>query len=196
MAEYSAKWKKSFEKKFSKALSQIRELEQEYKEMVETNPDEWDLNYLYVDNGTLEYDSPSDLTIYHYDGAEEGSKEYVEIGVSGSKASSYAFKFYSLQELIDFRNKLIESIDKFGRVPEETKNVISDDCEDEEGWEDNEETEYTIQASRTCVQSWTHTVMARSSCEAYRKVQEDPDGSTHDENDDLDQYGEIDYEII
>jgi len=49
MAEYSAKWKKSFEKKFSKALSQIRELEQEYKEMVETNPDEWDLNYLYVD---------------------------------------------------------------------------------------------------------------------------------------------------
>ena len=38
--------------------------------------------------------------------------------------------------------------------------------------------------------------MARSSFEAYRKVQEDPDGSTHDENDDLDQYGEIDYEII
>lgn len=196
MPEYSKKWKSSFEKKFSKALNQVRELEQELKEMKETNPEEWELSYLYIDNGTLEYDNPSDLSIYHYDGAEEGSKEYVEIGMNGSPASSYSFKFYSLKELIDFRNKLIESIDKFGRIEEEVKNVISDDCEDEEGWEDNEESEYTIQASRTCVQSWTHTVMARSSCEAYRKVQEDPDGSTHDENDDYDQYGEIDFEII
>ena len=196
MPEYSKKWKSSFEKKFSKALNQVRELEQEYKEMQESNPDEWNLNYLYVDNGTLEYDNPSDLSIYHYDGAEEGSKEYVEIGVNGSRASTYSFKFYSLQELIEFRNKLMESIDKFKRVEEEVKNVITDDCEDDEGWEDNEESEYTIQASRTCVQSWTHTVMARSSCEAYRKVQEDLDGSTNDENDDLDQYGEIDYEII
>lgn len=196
MAEYSKKWKTSFEKKFSKALNQVRELEKEYEEMRESNPDEWDLSYVFVDNGTLEYDNPYDLSIYHYDGAEEGSKEYVEIGVNGSRASTYSFKFYSLQELIEFRNKLMESIDKFGRVESEVKNIITDDCEDEEGWEDNEEQEYTIQASRTCVQSWTHTVMARSSCEAYRKVQEDPDGSTHDENDDLDQYGEIDYEII
>ena len=196
MAQYSKKWKTSFEKKFSKALNQVRELEKEYQEMKDSNPDEWDLSYLYVEDGTLEYDNPSDLSIYHYDGAEEGSKEYVEIGVNGSRASTYSFKFYSLKELIEFRNSLMEAIDKFGRVEEEVKNVVNDDCEDEEGWEDNEETEYTIQASRTCVQSWTHTVMARSSCEAYRKVQEDPDGSTHDENDDLDQYGEIDYEII
>lgn len=196
MTEYSKKWKSAFEKKFSKALNQVRELEKEYKEMVESNPDEWDLGYLYIDNSTLEYDNASNLTVYHYDGAEEGSKEYIEIGVDGSKASSYSFKFYSLKDLIEFRNKLMEGIDKFGRVEEDVKNIISDDCEDEEGWEDNEEEEYTIQASRTCVQSWTHTVMARSSCEAYRKVQEDPDGSTHDENDDLDQYGDIDYEII
>ncbi len=196
MAEYTEKWKKSFEKKFSKALNQIRELEAEYKEMVETNPDEWDLNYLYVDNGTLEYDNAANLSVYHYDGAEEGSKEYIEIGMDGSKASSYSFKFYSLKELIEFRNKLTEAIDNFKRVPEEVKDIVTDDCEDEEGWEDNEEEEYTIQASRTCVQTWTHTVMARSSCEAYRKVQEDPDGSTHDENDDYDQYGNIDYEII
>ena len=196
MAEYTEKWKKSFEKKFSKALNQIRELEAEYKEMVETNPDEWDLNYLYVDNGTLEYDNAANLSVYHYDGAEEGSKEYIEIGMDGSKASSYSFKFYSLKELIEFRNKLTEAIDNFKRVPEEVKDIVTDDCEDEEGWEDNEEEEYTIQASRTCVQTWTHTVMARSSCEAYRKVQEDLDGSTHDENDDYDQYGEIDYEII
>ncbi len=31
----------------------------------------------------------------------------------------------------------MESIDKFGRVPEETKNSIDDDCEDEEGWDEN-----------------------------------------------------------
>ena len=164
--------------------------------MQESNPDEWNLNYLYVDNGTLEYDNPSDLSIYHYDGAEEGSKEYIEIGVNGSRASTYSFKFYSLSELIEFRNNLMNSIDKFKRVESEVKNIITDDCEDEEGWEDNEEQEYTIQASRTCVQTRTHTEMARTSSEAYRKVQEDPDGSTHDENDDLDQYGEIDYDII
>jgi len=196
MAEYSKKWKSSFEKKFSKALNQIRELEKEYNEMKESNPDEWDLNYLHVENSTLEYDNASNLSIYHYDGAEEGTKEYVEIGMDGSPASSYSFKIHSLKELIEFRNKLMEAIDKFGRVEEDVKNIVTDDCEDEEGWEDNEETEYTIQASRTCVQTWTHTVMARSSCEAYRKVQEDPDGSTHDENDDYDQYGDIDYEII
>ena len=196
MAEYSKKWKSSFEKKFSKALNQIRELETEYKEMVESNPDEWDLNYLYIDGSTLEYDNASNLSVYHYDGAEEGSKEYIEIGMDGSKVSSYSFKFYSLKELIEFRNKLTSAIDDFKRFPEEVKDTVTDDCEDEEGWEDNEESEYTIQASRTCVQTWTHTVMARSSCEAYRKVQEDPDGSTHDENDDYDQYGEIDYEVI
>lgn len=197
MAEYSKKWKTSFEKKFSKALNQVRELEQEFKEMKESNPDEWELSYLYVDNSTLEYDNASDLSVYHYDGAEEGSKEYIEIGMNGSSVSSYSFKFYSLNELITFRNNLMEAMDKFKRPLEEVKNVITDDCEEEdENWEQNEEQEYTIQASRTCVQSWTHTVMARSSCEAYKKVQDDPDGSTHDENDDYDQYGEIDWEII
>ena len=63
MAEYSKKWKSSFEKKFSKALNQIRELEKEYNEMKESNPDEWDLNYLYVENSTLEYDNASNLSI-------------------------------------------------------------------------------------------------------------------------------------
>ena len=195
MAEFTDKWKKSFEKKYSKALSQIRDLEKEYQEMKDSNPDVWNLDYMYVDNSTLEFDNASGLSIYHWDGSD-GTKEYVEIGANGSPASSYAFKIYSLKDLIAFRNNLMESIDKFGRVPENVKNVVDDDCEDEEGWEENEETEYTIQASRSCVQTWTHTVMARSSCEAYRKLHEDIDGSTHDENDDYDQYGEIDWEII
>jgi hypothetical protein len=194
MAEFTDKWKKSFEKKYSKALSQIRDLEKEYQEMKDSNPDNWRLNYLYVNDSTLEFDNASGLSIYHSDGVD-GTKEFVEIGVNGSPASSYSFKIYSLKDLIAFRNSLMESIDKFCRVPAEVKNDVDDDCEDEEGWEENEETEYTIQASRSCVQTWTHTVMARSSCEAYRKLHED-DGSTHDENDDYDQYGEIDWEII
>ena len=196
MTEYSDKWKKSFEKKYSKALSQLRDLEKEYKEMKDSNPELWGLDYMYVDESTLEFDNASDLSIYHNDGSDEGTKEYVEIGVNGSPCSSYSFKIYSLKDLIAFRNSLMEAIDKFGRVPEQTKNVVDDDCEDDEGWEENEESEYTIQASRSCVQTWTHTVMARSACEAYRKVQEDMDGSTHDENDDYDQYGDIDWEII
>ena len=195
MAEYSDKWKKSFEKKYSKALTQLRDLEKEYKDMKDSNPDDWHLDYMYVDNSTLEFDNASGLSIYHWDGFD-GTKEFVEIGVNGSPCSSYSFKIYSLKDLIAFRNSLMESIDKFGRVPEVQKNSVSDDCEDEEGWEENEESEYTIQASRSCVQTWTHTVMARSACETYRKVQEDMDGSTHDENDDYDQYGEIDWEII
>ena len=87
-----------------------------------------------------------------------------------------------------------ESLEK-ETVP--VKETVDDDCEEEdENWEDNPYEEYTIQASRECVQTWTHTVQARSSCEAYRLVQEDTDGSTHDENDDYDNYGEISWEII
>ena len=195
MAEYSDKWKKSFDKKYSKTFSQLRDLEKEYKDMKDSNPDVWTLDYMYIKDPIMEFDNASNLSIYHWDGSDE-TKEYIEIGVDGSPCSSYSFKIYSLKDLIAFRNSLMESIDKFGRVPEVEKNSVSDDCEDEEGWEDNEESEYTIQASRSCVQTWTHTVMARSSCEAYRKVQEDMYGSTHDENDDYDQYGEIDWEII
>jgi ABC-type Zn uptake system ZnuABC Zn-binding protein ZnuA len=84
MAEYSKKWKTSFEKKFSKALNQVRELEKEYKEMVESNPDEWDLNWLFIDDATLEYDSASDLTVYHYDGEEEGTVPKLQVSHSNS----------------------------------------------------------------------------------------------------------------
>jgi hypothetical protein len=193
MAEFTKKWKTSFEKKYSKAVNTLRELEAELKEMKDSNPDLWyELNYFSIDEPTLEFNNAKNLGIYHSKETDE-TPEYIEIGVDGSEASSLAFKFYSLKELIQFRNKLTESIDEFKRPLEEEKELITDDCEEEEGWEDNEEQEYTIQASRTCVQSWTHTVMARSVCEAYRKAK---DGEGHDENDDLDQYGEIDWEDI
>ena len=104
----------------------------------------------------------------------------------------FGFNFSSFEELKRFRNDLIEQTDKFQR-PVDSKVLLDDECEEEEGWEDNEEQEYTIQCSRTCVESWTHTVMARTTCEAYRKAQE---GEGHDENNDYNDYGELDYESI
>ena len=104
----------------------------------------------------------------------------------------FSFDFSSYEQFKKFRNDVIEECDKYNRE-NVSVSIDTDECEDEEDWEDNEESEYTIQCSRTCVQTWTHTVMARSTCEAYRKAQE---GEGHDENDDYDDYGEIDYESI
>ena len=197
MAEYSKKWKSSFEKKFSKALNQVRELEKEYKEMQDSNPDEWELRYLSIDDATLEYDNGSNLNIYHYDGAEEGSSEYIEIGVNGSELSSYSFKFYDLKELIDFRNSLMSAIDKFKRVEEEPKVDYSsvDDCDDEE---DAEESDYEIKAERSLTESWTYTVKAKSACSAIKMLEEDPDqeGITHNDDSEYYDYGEVEYESI
>jgi hypothetical protein len=196
MAKFTKKWLKDFEKRMKNHFKELESLENEYQEMVDTNPDQWELNrWSPMEHHTFK--KSSGLGIYHNSNVPEG-EEYIEIGVSASSISGFAFPVYELKELIEFRNRLTEAIDAFERPIEKVKETInSDDCEDEEeGWEENEYSEYTIQASRTCVQTWTHTVQARSSCEAYRLVQEDDDGSTHDQNDDYDDYGEIDYEII
>ncbi len=195
MAKYTKKWQKDFEKRYSNVIKELRNLENEYKEMVDTNPDEWSLKYVSPDDNVITFERVEGSPTIYYNEKTEESEESIEVQF-GTGVGYFYFRMENFKDLIDTRNSLIEQLDKFARPVEEKKEFITDDCEDEEGWEDNEESEYTIQASRTCVQSWTHTVMARSSCEAYRKVQEDPDGSTHDENDDYDNYGEIDYEII
>ena len=51
-----------------------------------------------------------------------------------------------MEKLIELRNTLIEFTDKFSRTDEPVKTVDPNECEDEEGWEDNEEQEYTIQS--------------------------------------------------
>ena len=195
MPKFTKKWLKDFEKRMKNHFKELEDLENEYQEMVDSNPDEYQLTRYYnMEQHTFK--KSKGLGIYHNPKTDE-SEEYVEIGVDGSDISGFAFPIYDLKELIQFRNKLTDAIDAFERPIEKVKDIIDpNDCEDEEGWEDFEETEYTIQASRTCVQSWTHTVMARTECEAIRKIQDDSDGSTHDQNDDFDQYGEIDYEGI
>ncbi len=192
MAEYTEKWKKSFEKKYSKAIKELQSLEDEYREMVETNPNEW--ISMYPDESIVSFGALDGYWTSHYKKGEdeENPQEYVSLSLN-SKIGNFSFRIESLEQLIKLRNDLLELSDKFSRTEAPVKIVDPNECEDEEGWEDNEEQEYTIQCSRTCVQSWTHTVMARSTCEAYRKAQE---GEGHDENDDYDDYGDIDYDSI
>lgn len=197
MAKYTKKWDKEFTKRYSNAIQELQSLENEYKEMVDNNPDAW--ISVYPEYSTIEFGDNNGFYITHFKEGDLPNKtnEHVNVTIQ-SPNGMFGFDFVTLDSLIKFRNSLMVEIDKFQRPVEEVKNVISDDdCEDEEeGWEDNEYQEYTIQASRTCVESWTHTVQARCACEAYRLVQDDDDGSTHDDNNDYNDYGDIDYEMI
>lgn len=191
MAKYTKKWDKEFTKRYSNAIKELQDLENEYKQMVIDNPDAW--ISIYPDNSQIEFGECNGFYVSHAkeNQYEENPKEHINVTLK-SDNGLFSFDFSSYDEIKNLRNDIIDMFDKFQR-PVDTKVLLDDECEDEEGWEDNEEQEYTIQCSRTCVQTWTHTVMARSTCEAYRKAQ---DGEGHDENDDYDDYGDIDYESI
>jgi hypothetical protein len=192
MAKYTEKWKKEFTKKYSKAITELQSLENEYKQMVLDNPDSW--ISVYPDESNVDFGKCDGFYVsYHKeDSSEDNPKEHVSVSLK-SEIGMFSFYFDTFDQIKELRNGVIDALDKFNR-PVVERNLITDDCEEEdENWEDNEEQEYVIQCSRECVQSWTHTVMARSTCEAYRKAQE---GEGHDENDDFNQYGEIDYESI
>jgi hypothetical protein len=192
MPEFTEKWKKSFEKKYSKVIKELQSLENEYKEMVESNPNEW--ISIYPDESIVTFGQLDGYWASHWKAGEDEDNPQEHLSLSlNSKLGNFSFRIESLEQLIKLRNDLLEISDKFSRTEDPVKKIDPNECEDEEGWEDNEEVEYTIQCSRSCVQSWTHTVMARSTCEAIRKAQE---GEGHDENDDFDEYGDIDYESI
>lgn len=194
MAKYTKKWDKEFTKRYSNAIKELQDLENEYKQMVSDNPDAW--ISIYPDNSQIEFGECTGFYVSHAkeNEYEDNPKEHINVTLK-SDNGMFSFDFTSYEEIKNFRNDVIDAFDKFQR-PVDTKVILNDECEDEEGWEDNEEQEYTIQASRTCVETWTHTVMARSTCEAYRLVEEDDDGSTHDNNNDFTDYGDIDYESI
>jgi hypothetical protein len=191
MSKYTKKWDKEFTKKYSNAIKELQSLENEYKQMVIDNPDAW--ISLYPDETNVEFGENNGFFVAHYkeNESENSPKEHINVTLQ-SENGMFSFNFSSFEELKRFRNDVIEQTDKFQR-PVDTKVLLDDECEEEEGWESNEEEEYTIQCSRTCVESWTHTVMARTTCEAYRKAQE---GEGHDENNDYNDYGELDYESI
>ena len=191
MAKYTKKWDKEFTKRYSNAIKELQSLETEFNQMVNDNPDSWII--VFPEESTIEFGKNDGFYVIKSD---EDGVEKVNVTLK-SKTGMFGFDFTTFDELKSFRNEIIEATDKFNRPIEDKKVTLNDDCEEEdENWEENEYQEYTVQASRTCRQVWTHTVQARSYCEAYRLVNEDVDGSTRDDNDDYDDYGDIDYEII
>lgn len=194
MAKRTKKWEKDFEKRYSNAIKELQALENEYKQMQEENSDGYWMT-LYPNETQIEFGECNGYFVSYVkeNQYKEGEPEYVGITLR-SELGMFSFDFKTLEELKKFRNDVIEECDKMKRMDDSTSSIDPDECEeDDENWEDNEEQEYTIQCSRTCVQTWTHTVMARTTCEAYRMAQE---GEGHDENDDYDDYGDIDYESI
>ena len=192
MPKRTKKWEKDFEKRYSNAIKELQALENEYKQMRDDDANGYWMS-LYPDETQVEFGVCDGYYVSYVkeNQYQESGSEHVNITLK-SELGMFSFDFQSLEELKKFRNDVIEECDKMKRE-DVSVSIDTDECEDEEDWEDNEEQEYTIQCSRTCVQTWTHTVMARTTCEAYRKAQE---GEGHDENDDYDNYGEIDYESI
>jgi len=193
MPKRTKKWEKDFEKRYSNAIKELQSLESEYKKMQEDNSDSFWMS-LYPDETQIEFGECDGYYVSYTkeNQYKEGEPEHVNVTLK-SELGMFSFDFKSYDQLKQFRNDVIEEFDKMKRE-DSSVTINTEECEEEdENWEDNEETEYTIQCSRSCVQSWTHTVMARSVCEAYRKAQE---GEGHDENDDFDDYGDIDYELI
>jgi len=193
MPKRTKKWEKDFEKRYSNAIKELQSLESEYKKMQEDNSDSFWMS-LYPDETQIEFGECDGYYVSYTkeNQYKEGEPEHVNVTLK-SELGMFSFDFKSYDQLKRFRNDVIEEFDKMKRE-DSSVTINTEECEEEdENWVDNEEQEYTIQCSRSCVQSWTHTVMARSVCEAYRKAEE---GEGHDENDDFDDYGDIDYELI
>jgi hypothetical protein len=186
------KWESSFEKRYSKVIKELQELENEYK-MVKSSDENWPWYTLYPEDSLVDFGENYRHSVRYVreNQYQEDTPEHVEVTIN-SELGAFSFDFQA-DDLKKFRNSIIEEYDKMKRENSPAY-INTNECEEEdEDWENNEESEYTIQCSRTAVQTWTHTVMARSVCEAYRKAEE---GEGHDENDDFDDYGDIDYELI
>ncbi len=138
MAEYSEKWKKSFEKKYSKTIKELQSLENEYKEMVESNPNEW--ISIYPDESIVTFGPLDGYWASHWKAGEDEDFPQENVSLSlNSKLGNFSFRIESLEQLIKLRNDLLEISDKFSRTEPPVKIVDPNECEDEEGWEDNEE---------------------------------------------------------
>lgn len=189
MAKYTKKWDKEFTKKYSDCLSQLETLEREFKTMVENNPDEW--ISIFPETSNIELGEQNGFMVYDF-----GNDEipHVDIQLS-SQNGSFNFTFSDLKKLIEFRDELIKSIDNFKRPLKTPKNVIDlEDCDDDE---DAEETEWEIKAEQPLTQSWTYRVMAKSACEAIKKIEEgEEDGVENNDDNEYYDYGEIEYEAI
>jgi ubiquitin-protein ligase len=191
MAKYTKKWDKEFTKRYSNCMKELESLEKEFKEMVDSNPDEY--ISIYPDPSNIELGNQESFYVYDFGNVDE---PHVDIQLS-TKNGSFNFTFTELKKLIELRDDLIKAIDTFKRPLEKEKNIIDSDCE-EDLPEDTEETEWEIKAERSLTESWTYTVTAKSACEAIKKLEEDPDQDDVVNNDDSEyyDYGDIEYESI
>lgn len=196
MQKFTQTWKKDFEKRYAKAIKELEALEKEYKEVEDSNPDKWVSvwpNDPYLTFPT--YDG--NYSSYYAEGQDGDCKEeHITISLK-SKLGMFTFNITDFEKAKELRDSIIDSFDKFQRPePKPKVDYDIDDCDEDEMTE--EETEYTVSASQPLTQCWTYTVMARSACEAIKKVEEDwdQDGVTH--NDDMEYYdhGDIEYDII
>ena len=79
MAKYTKKWQKDFEKRYSNVIKELRNLENEYKEMVDTNPDEWSLRYVSPDDNVITFDRVDGSPTIYYNEKTEDSEESIEV---------------------------------------------------------------------------------------------------------------------
>lgn len=191
MAKYTKKWDKEFTKKYSDCLSQLESLEKEFKTMVDNNPDEY--ISIYPETSNIELGEQNGFMVYDFG---NNDTPHVDIQLSTSNGS-FNFTFTDLKKLIEFRDELMKSIDKFKREPKVVK-VTSDNLDDCDDEEDSEEQEWEIKAERSLTEAWTYTVMARSACEAIKMLEEDEDqvGIKHNDDSEYYDYGDIEYESI
>ena len=190
MIKYTKKWDKEFTKKYSNCMKELQSLEKEFKTMVDDNPDQY--ISVYPDTSNIELGQENGFMIYDFGNDEN---PHVDIQLS-TPNGSFNFTFTEVKKLIEFRDELMKSIDTFKRPLGKEKNIIDSDC-DEDLPEDTEETEWEIKAEQPLVQSWTYTVMARSACEAIKKIEEgEDDGVTNNDDNEYYDYGDIEYEAI
>jgi hypothetical protein len=193
MAKYTKKWDKDFTKRYSNAIAELNLLESEYKEMCESNPDEWALSFMSPKEDEIRMGEYQSYGIYDFSDKEE--TPYVDFTFN-FKLARVNFTISDLKDLIAFRNELMGVIDTFKRPLENPKVKYSseDDCEDE----DTEEQEWTIKAEQPLTQSWTYTVTAKSACQAIKMLEEDPDqdGIVNNDDNEYYDYGETEYESI
>jgi hypothetical protein len=190
MAKYTKKWDKDFTKRYSDCMKELESLEKEFKEMVNSNPDSW--ISVYPDTSNIELGEQNGFMVYDFGNDET---PHIDIQLS-TNVGSFNFTFSELKKLIEFRDELIKSIDKFKRPLVKEKVVIDSDCDDDLD-EDVEEQEWEIKAEQPLTQSWTYRVMAKSACEAIKKIEEgDEDGVENNDDNEYYDYGDIEYEAI
>ena len=91
MAKYTKKWDKEFTKKYSDCLSQLESMEKEFKEMVESNPN--DYISIYPDTSNIELGEQNGFMVYDFGNDET---PHVDIQLS-SKNGSFNFTFSTVK---------------------------------------------------------------------------------------------------